>query len=159
MSQLNQPRRCPESRPLYRHQEEAILTALQGEHGEDRPGLIVTAGTGAGKTEAFLLPILNDLYRKPRQPGETGVRAILLYPMNALVNDQVDRLNTWLEDQPENDSRVTFLHFTSETPENARELNRSTLAHLTRNSSRILTRDEGRRSPPDILITNYSMLE
>ena len=159
LSQLNQPRRCPESRPLYRHQEEAILTALQGEHGEDRHGMIVTAGTGAGKTEAFLLPILNDLYRNPRQPGETGVRAILLYPMNALVNDQVDRLNTWLEDQPENDSRVTFLHFTSETPENARELNRSTLAHLPRNSSRILTRDEGRRLPPDILITNYSMLE
>jgi DEAD/DEAH box helicase domain-containing protein len=72
LSQLNQPRRCPESRPLYRHQEEAILTALQGEHGGDRPGLIVTAGTGAGKTEAFLLPILNDLYRNPPAAGRGG---------------------------------------------------------------------------------------
>jgi hypothetical protein len=71
----------------------------------------------------------------------------------------VDRLNTWLEDQPETESRVTFLHFTSETPEDARALSRSALAHLTPNSSRILTRDQGRRTPPDILITNYSMLE
>jgi DEAD/DEAH box helicase domain-containing protein len=159
LGQLNHPHRCPESRPLYRHQEEAIVAAVNGERGGARPGLIVTAGTGAGKTESFLLPVLNDLYRNPRETGESGVRAILLYPMNALVNDQVDRLNAWLEDQPETESRVTFLHFTSETPENPRALNRSALAHLAPNASRILTRDQGRRTPPDILITNYSMLE
>ena len=159
LAQLNHPHRCPESRPLYRHQEEAIVTAVNGDREGVRAGLIVTAGTGAGKTESFLLPVLNDLYRNPRKPGESGVRAILLYPMNALVNDQVDRLNAWLEDQPETESRVTFLHFTSETPENARALSRSALAHLTPNSSRILTREQGRLTPPDILITNYSMLE
>jgi DEAD/DEAH box helicase domain-containing protein len=159
LAQLNHPHRCPESRPLYRHQEEAIVTAVNGDRGGTRPGLIVTAGTGAGKTESFLLPVLNDLYSNPRKPGDSGVRAIFLYPMNALVNDQVDRLNAWLEDQPETQDRVTFLHFTSETPENTRELNRSTLAHLTPNPSRILTREQGRHTPPDILITNYSMLE
>ena len=159
LSQLSHPHRCPESRPLYLHQEEAIVAAVSGERGDARPGLIVTAGTGAGKTESFLLPVLNDLYRNPRKTGESGVRAILLYPMNALVNDQVDRLNSWLEDQPEKGSRVTFLHFTSETPENARALSRSALSLLTPNSSRILTREQGRLTPPDILITNYSMLE
>jgi ATP-dependent helicase YprA (DUF1998 family) len=146
-------------RPLYLHQEESILAAASGERRGARPGLIVTAGTGAGKTESFLLPILNDLYRNPRITGESGVRAILIYPMNALVNDQVDRLNTWLEDQPETGNRVTFLHFTSETPENARALSRSALALLKPNPSRIMTRDQGRLAPPDILITNYSMLE
>ena len=143
----------------HRHQEETIITAVNEDRGGTRPGLIVTAGTGAGKTESFLLPVLNDLYRNPRMPGDSGVRAIFLYPMNALVNDQVDRLNSWLEDQPETPDRITFMHFTSETPENPRELNRSTLAHLTPNPSRILTREQGRRTPPDILITNYSMLE
>jgi DEAD/DEAH box helicase domain-containing protein len=157
--QLNHLHRCPDSRPLYRHQEEAIVTAVNKDREGTRPSLIVTAGTGAGKTESFLLPVLNDLYRNPRKPGDSGVRSIFLYPMNALVNDQVDRLNAWLEDQPETQDRVTFLHFTSETPENTRELNRSTLAHLTPNPSRILTREQGRRTPPDILITNYSMLE
>jgi DEAD/DEAH box helicase domain-containing protein len=159
LGQLNHPRRCPASRPLYWHQEEAIITAVNGDQISARPGLIVSAGTGAGKTESFLLPVLNDLYRNARNPEEPGVRAILLYPTNALVNDQVDRLNTWLEGQPETNSRVAFLHFTSETPEDARALSRSALAHLTPNSSRILTRDQGRRTPPDILITNYSMLE
>ena len=159
LSQLNHPQRCPELRPLYLHQEESILAAASGERRGARPGLIVTAGTGAGKTESFLLPILNDLYRNPRITGESGVRAILIYPMNALVNDQVDRLNTWLEDQPETGNRVTFLHFTSETPENARALSRSALALLKPNPSRIMTRDQGRLAPPDILITNYSMLE
>jgi Lhr-like helicase len=57
----------------------------------------VTAGTGAGKTESFLLPILSDLFRASRKPAERGVRAIFLYPMNALVNDQVERLSSWLE--------------------------------------------------------------
>ena len=75
------------------------------------------------------------------------------------MNDQVDRLNAWLKDQPDTANKVTFLHFTSETPEGARALSRSPLADVPRNSSRLMTREEGRANPPDILITNYSMLE
>jgi hypothetical protein len=158
---LDAPRKCPGKRELYLHQEESLLTSLekQAPDAQARPAIIVTAGTGAGKTESFLLPILNDLRRSPRKPGERGVRAIFLYPMNALVNDQVERLSAWLEDQPPEPSAITFMHFTSETPEDKRELNRSPLANANCPRCRILTRDEGRNNPPDILITNYSMLE
>jgi ATP-dependent helicase YprA (DUF1998 family) len=108
----------------------------------------VTAGTGAGKTESFHLPVLNDLYSNPRKPSEVGVRAIFLYPTNALVDDQVDRLNEWLEDQLDTVNKVTFLHFTSETPEDAKPLSRSPLADVPRNPSRPMTREEGRANHP-----------
>ena len=158
---LDAPRKCPGKRKLYRHQEQSLLISLEkpAHDARARPAIIVTAGTGAGKTESFLLPVLNDLRHTGRKPGEHGVRAIFLYPMNALVNDQVDRLSAWLEDQPPDPSAITFMHFTSETPENQRDLNRSPLASANCPKCRILTRDEGRNHPPDILITNYSMLE
>ena len=158
MQLLDQHEKYPSTRQLYRHQSESVLTSLN-EEGDKKRGIIVTAGTGAGKTESFLLPVLNSLYQNQRKKGETGVRAIFLYPMNALVNDQIERLDRWLNDQPQEPGRVTFLHFTSETPEDARALSRSALANVRPNPSRQLTRDEGRTNPPDILVTNYSMLE
>ena len=157
----------PPHRTLYKHQAEAIVEAqVPG----DRPALLVTAGTGAGKTEAFLLPVLNDLFMHPRQPGETGVRCLILYPMNALVNDQVDRLYGWLQGQRD----VTLFHFTSETPEDKTAANRLGIDNW--GSCRMRTRKQARgletaagqridlatqaRGPiPDIVITNYSMLE
>ena len=159
---LDRPEAYPKARELYRHQEEVILTALHGvpgSTGHARPAIVVTAGTGAGKTESFLLPILNDLCLRQRAAGEEGVRAILLYPMNALVNDQVERLFNWLSGQQDGDKPITFMHFTSETPDNKKRLAHSSLATETRHPCRLLTREEGRASPPDILITNYSMLE
>ena len=78
------------------------------------------------------------------------MRAILLYPLNALVNDQVERLFAWLHGQKD----VTFVHYTGETPRvNAGEL------EPQRDPCRMLTRLEAQRNPPDILVTNYSMLE
>jgi hypothetical protein len=156
---LDRPDKYPQDRRLYCHQEESLLTSIEKRDRHVRPTIIVTAGTGAGKTESFLLPVLNDLYSNPRKTGEAGVRAVFLYPMNALVNDQVERLNTWLKDQPDTPNKVTFLHFTSETPEDSKALKRSPLADVSRNPSRLMTREEGRANPPDILITNYSMLE
>ena len=152
MALLDAPHRYPRDRKLYDHQEQSLLTS-GAKHGP------VTAGTGAGKTESFLLPILNDLFSNPRKPEERGVRAIFLYPMNALVNDQVERLSSWLEDQPEGPGAITFMHFTSETPESRREYNRSPLANANPPACRVRTREDGRADPPDILITNYSMLE
>ena len=77
-------------RPLYKHQKDAIELASRPTPA--RPVVVVRAGTGMGKTEAFLLPLLNELYSRPRPGAADGVRAIVLYPMNALVNDQVQRL-------------------------------------------------------------------
>jgi DEAD/DEAH box helicase domain-containing protein len=96
-----------------------------------------------------LLPMLNDLFSTPRKADETGVRAILLYPLNALVNDQIERLHGWLKGQGE----ITVIHYTSETPQNEPD------AKTVFDPSRLRTRLEAQRNPPDILITNYSMLE
>lgn len=106
----------PKARSLYHHQLDAILKA-QANHAEGaKPALVVTTPTGAGKTESFLLPILNDLIQHPNKI-ETGVKCLILYPMNALVNDQIDRLYDWLKGQ----DRLTLFHFTGETPEDKRQ--------------------------------------
>jgi len=142
----------PARRPLYRHQADALRRASSSD--DQRPALIVSAGTGAGKTEAFLLPILNDLWRNPRTTDRCGMRCLLLYPMNALVADQVERVAEWLKD---NGKGLRVFHFTSETPNDDRER-----AHRGEPKStpwRVRTRQEARADPPDIVITNYSMLE
>ncbi|GAB6179012.1 hypothetical protein JCM14036_03310 [Desulfotomaculum defluvii] len=168
---LNQPcedgNRFPAHWELRTHQLSAIQSAKTIGANNERPAIVVTAGTGAGKTEAFLLPILNELFTSPAKPGE-GVRCILLYPMNALVNDQVDRVYRWIRGQ----SLVTLFHFTSETPEDKKAADR--LGTPIYEECRIRTRQQARglETPngqvvnpadrlkvPDILVTNYSMLE
>lgn len=159
----------PRHRPLYTHQRDAILNAQQQLEGDAKPALVVTAGTGAGKTESFLLPLLNDLFTHP-QSEELGVKCIILYPMNALVNDQVDRLYQWLQGQ----NVVTLFHFTSETPEDSKRANKDEVPEWdicrvrTRKEARGLETHSGQsidvatspRGPvPDIIVTNYSMLE
>jgi Lhr-like helicase len=155
----------PPQRPLYSHQAESVLAAPV-RPGEKQPAIILTAGTGAGKTESFLLPLLSHLWSTPRQGP--GIRALILYPMNALVNDQVHRLESWLAGQ----ERLSLCRFTSETPESRQEARRKQLdlgkkhVRVTRRQARGLEDEQGRslapdlrRDPPDILITNYSMLE
>lgn len=163
---LDKPSAMPRDRRLYTHQRDSIVRAQRGTDGE-LPSIVVTAGTGAGKTESFLLPILNDLYRSAPQDAE-GVKCIILYPMNALVNDQVDRLYEWMKGQ----NKVTLFHFTSETPEDARRANNDNVPTWeacrmrTRQQARGIEDGDGKKIPedergptPDIVITNYSMLE
>lgn len=158
----------PQARPLYLHQRDAILKAQANYAGDAKPGLVITAGTGAGKTESFLLPILNDLIQH-QDKTEAGVKCLILYPMNALVNDQVDRLYDWLKGQ----DWLTLFHFTGETPEDKRQADlegmqtwepcrmrtRAEARGLETHSGRKIHDDEARGPVPDILITNYSMLE
>ncbi|MCQ2366071.1 MAG: DEAD/DEAH box helicase [Akkermansia sp.] len=81
---------APDKVHLYKHQEEAIRKA------HDDKNIIVCTGTGSGKTESFLIPVIDWIIRcHKKDPGEMytkGVRAMILYPMNALVNDQMRRL-------------------------------------------------------------------
>ncbi len=138
-------------RRLYRHQRQAI--GLAGRRSPTRPVVVVRAGTGMGKTEAFLLPLLNELHTRSRSGTADGVRAIVLYPMNALVNDQVERLHSWMKDQ----DACRLFHFTGETPEDPRAADKCNYPKFDK--SRIRTRAEARANPPDVLVTNYSMLE
>ncbi|MGW4694495.1 DEAD/DEAH box helicase [Kitasatospora cineracea] len=200
---------------LYTHQERALASAM-------RPGrnAVVTAGTGSGKTEAFLLPILADLLRESQswtggpsmfrpwwerssegfhaqRDGERGrvqaVRAMILYPMNALVDDQLvrlrraldsDRVRDWL-DTHRRGHRFYFGRFTGATPvtggrgqqyavDELRSYLKATAARSKRahdaddedtryfaarlDGAEMRSRWDMYNAPPDILITNYSML-
>ncbi len=150
LEQLGRTNVLPLNRELYEHQVRAIDLEYTTRNTDVRPAIIVSAGTGAGKTEAFLLPLLNDLFSMPRESGKNGVRAILLYPLNALVNDQIERLHGWLRGQ----GKITIIHYTSETPQDQHDDGKN-----PPDPSRLRSRLEAQRNPPDILITNYSMLE
>jgi ATP-dependent helicase YprA (DUF1998 family) len=199
---------------LYSHQEAAILAAAG-----DKPNLLVATGTGSGKTEAFLIPILADILReaaiwpRPIDPERRGtydgragkwlhsrrherrpaaLRAIVLYPMNALVNDQLSRLRRILArgDSPDWQRRnlmgnvVRFGMYTSLTrptgpwTEAGRrtrfaeyeaklddewqalpERLRTTGGWPRPDSPEMLCRWDMQLAPPDVLVTNYSMLE
>ena len=133
----------------FKHQYETLKIVSEMD-SYNKPAIVVTAPTGAGKTEAFLLPMLNDLILHPRQESEAGVRAIILYPMNALVADQNKRLFSYLKGQ----SKIKMFFYNSETPETRRYA-----TDEFDDKCFIKTRKEARENPPDIMITNYSMLE
>ena len=144
----------PLKRPLYSHQEKAIRKVVS----ENR-NIIVATGTGSGKTETFLIPIFNFLLRE-NEMGELnpGVRALLLYPMNALANDQLKRLRKLLS----NYSNITFGSYTGET-ENKYDyaLEKYKKMHNGEEPivNELISREQMKEEPPHILITNYAMLE
>lgn len=145
---------------LYLHQQKAIEKTLDGKN------IVVSTGTGSGKTECFLIPIINHLMREKEIYGEIkpGVRALLIYPMNALANDQIDRLRRTLAKYHE----ITFGSYTGQTEykkEKALEIykkintNPETGEVPVRLENELLSREEMKETPPNILITNYAMLE
>jgi DEAD/DEAH box helicase domain-containing protein len=163
--QLNRPDRFPSSRTLFTHQEAPLRSVALDQPG-DRSAFVVTAPTGAGKTESFLLPVLQDLWKHPNRDPDGGMRCLILYPMNALVADQIERVYGWLRGQ----SQLTVFHFNSSTPENVRAANRTgeprweECRRRTRQQARGVEGVNGERLSrplmvPDIVITNYSMLE
>ena len=207
---------------LYRHQWNSLKAVL-----EDGKDLVVTTGTGSGKTECFLLPILAELAREstawspsPKPPvarewwnddesgwisqwghssrksdGLHAVRAMVLYPLNALVEDQLRRLRRTLDsdsvhqwlDSERGGNRITFGRYTGQTPVPGKRSNEGALSRLkarlkdvadesaaVRNDpdldedahhyfpnidgGEMWSRWDMQDTPPDILITNYSML-
>ncbi len=140
-------------RPWYSHQVRALA---QIRHGRNA---VVATGTGSGKTESFLLPILDRLLGETTTQAPTpGVRALLLYPMNALANDQLKRLRQVLATTPE----ITFGRYTGETRE-SREDAAAKFNQQHPNDeilpNELLSREEMRARPPHLLLTNYAMLE
>lgn len=128
---------------LYRHQADAFEAGRAG-----RP-FIVTTGTGSGKTEAFLLPIIDSILRRKRE-GIRGVQAVLLYPMNALANDQLDRMRALIRGSGVN---VSYGLYTGESDKVVTE-SKEPPAETERMSHEAIRKD-----PPDILLTNYKQLE
>lgn len=123
--------RRPDGSPirLYRHQQEAIEIA-----GRSEP-CVVTTGTGSGKSLTYLVPIYDRILRT--NPEKHQVRAILVYPMNALINSQKTALDSYQANCPE--SPIRYARYTGQDKGEARD--------------RILN------DPPHILLTNYVMLE
>ena len=194
-------------RQLYTHQVEALEQHLSGQH------VLLASGTGSGKTEALLLPVMLHLLAEsqswsaqtsqpaawwrdstryvPQRRDETGhppgMRSLILYPMNALVEDQMGRLRRllnsptqlqWL-DRHRQGHRFYFGRYTSQTPPERsalsalRDLDQrsrgvtgaesgdydAVIAHIARPlGAEMLTRPDMSHAAPDILITNYSML-
>ena len=145
--------------PLYRHQEQAIRLV----YGESKNAVVAT-GTASGKTESFLYPILFELYCQ-HLTGELkkpGVRALILYPMNALANDQRQRLGDICRKLQEvhSEFRPIFGQYIGETPEDETDHRRNADKRAAeRFPNELIFRKEIRESPPHILLTNYSMLE
>lgn len=209
----------PPNRKLYTHQWESLRNVLV-----EKNDIVVTTGTGSGKTECFLLPLLAELSREsqswresPKSPsnhkwyksdgnqwsgqwthtarnktGDHALRAIILYPLNALVEDQLRRLRgaldsnemrNWMEDN-RGGNRVLFGRYTGATPVSGSHNNPKTVERLRKilrsnddSTSRLGSQSDEIRyyfqnmdggemwsrwdmqlTPPDILITNYSML-
>ena len=131
------------SRTLYTHQVAAIRASVAGN------SVVVASGTGSGKTEAWLYPVVNEMLASPG----SGLRAIVLYPMNALADDQRRiRMRGLL-----GDTKVTYGEYTGNTPRD--ESDRNARIDPAAPSNELQTRRRLRETPPNILITNPSMLE
>ena len=126
----------------HRHQRIAFGRLARGESS------IVATGTGSGKTECFLYPVLEHCRA---HAGEPGIKAIIIYPMNALASDQARRIAGIIHRTPSLNSRVTAGLYVGEGDASRRE--RMAPAHL------VESREVLRKQPPDILLTNYKMLD
>ena len=136
----------PEQKP-YSHQLQSWRHLLSFKP----QSAIITSGTGSGKTECFMIPILEDLIRQQQSTGTTliGVQALFLYPLNALINSQKERLDSWTR---ELSPHVRFCLYNG----NTKELPDSTDKE---HPNEILSRQLLRQEPAPILMTNATMLE
>ncbi|MCS7000112.1 MAG: DEAD/DEAH box helicase [Candidatus Kapabacteria bacterium] len=128
--------RLPNGQPyqLYQHQYDAIARAARGQ------SFVVTSGTGSGKSLCYFLPIVDSLVRNPERAGR--IAALVVYPMNALVNSQLQALESLRQHYERRTGErfpVTFAKYTGETGD--------------------LQREQMRQQPPQILLTNYVMAE
>lgn len=181
-------------RKIYKHQKKAVETVLK-----NKKNMVVTTGTGSGKTECFLIPVLANLVSESKSwpvssEREHAIRTLIMYPLNALAEDQMVRLRKSLEsddvkkwlDANRNGNRFTFGRYTGRTPGKPNETRPQALAKYKAqwealqttkktdpkiyenlkysipctddNAAELIIRQDMQSNPPDIMITNYSML-
>src|SRR4051812_3034683 len=117
---------------LYKHQQQALACAAQGK------SYVVTTGTGSGKSLCFFIPIIDAVLKEKKSAPQPRTRAIVIYPMNALANSQMEELEKYLKNV-EGERPVSFARYTGQEDTEERE-------RISEN-------------PPDILLTNFMMLE
>ncbi|MCX7864893.1 MAG: DEAD/DEAH box helicase, partial [Novosphingobium sp.] len=119
---------------LHLHQDQALMKALQGKN------YIVTTGTGSGKSLCFFVPIINRILAARRAGEPRRTRAIIIYPMNALANSQREELDKFIKDCGLDASmKPSFARYTGQEQDSEREAVAA--------------------DPPDIILTNFMMLE
>lgn len=133
----------PKHKP-YVHQDKAYSRLT----GNDGRSTLVATGTGSGKTECFIYPVLEYCYQ---HRGQSGIKALIIYPMNALATDQAKRIAELIYENPNLKGNITAGMYVGGYEENA---------------SRVMTKDKiitdketMLATPPDILLTNYKMLD
>ncbi|ELN1394035.1 DEAD/DEAH box helicase, partial [Escherichia coli] len=133
----------------FRHQLTAWRTIL-----EDKKSLLVSSGTGSGKTECFMVPVLEDLIRQQKSTRQslTGTQAIFLYPLNALINSQQERLREWTRGFK---GKIRFALYNGETRHTKYEVQEDQL----KVPEQALSREAIYEAPPSIMVTNTTMLE
>ena len=131
----------------YAHQ----VTAWNALKETPARSIIVSSGTGSGKTECFLVPILSDLADQlDKKETLEGVQALMLYPLNALINSQRDRLRAWTS---EFKGGIRYALYNGETPDDEKA------SIQAEKPEEVMSRKLLRSSPPPILVTNSTMLE
>jgi DEAD/DEAH box helicase domain-containing protein len=140
--------RFPRSRKPFRHQVD--VWRLLGDR--EPKSVLVTSGTGSGKTECFLFPILSDLVAQAHGQRESleGIQAVMVYPLNALIESQRERLSAWTKPFG---GKLRFSLYNGDLPPGAKESERR------RTPEQVIDRAQLRASPPPLLVTNITMLE
>ncbi|MBL0049691.1 MAG: DEAD/DEAH box helicase [Bacteroidetes bacterium] len=134
--------RFPKERNPYLHQVKSWNSALN-----DKKSILVTTGTGSGKTECFMLPVLYDIFQ--HNPNANGINAIFLYPLNALIGSQKKRMHEWCKSL----GNINYAVYNGNT--------KNSVPANTQHTSypEIVSRKGIRENPPQILFTNPTMLE
>ena len=133
----------PRDRHPYWHQHAAWTSAAQGR------SYMVTSGTGSGKTECFMVPMLNDILDQSETGSRHGVRGLILYPLNALIDSQRERLGSWIAPFA---GKVSYALYNRDTPERPG-------MHKSPAPAEIGNRKALRETPANLLVTNVTMLE
>ena len=137
----NEEFRFPKDRNPYLHQELSWNALLN-----DNKSIVVTSGTGSGKTECFMMPVLQDLLNHNES---NSVQAIFLYPLNALIGSQKKRMSAWCKAL----GNIRYAVYNGKTPEVANQNAQN------EKFPEIISRTEIRKHPSQILFTNPTMLE
>ena len=123
----------PQPLHLYAHQLQALAK------GQGKQSYVVTTGTGSGKSLSFFIPVIDRILKAKDQETTARTRAIVIYPMNALANSQLEELDKFLHGYPDGQQPFTVARYTGQESK--------------------AERDVIAGNPPDILLTNFMMLE